>query len=73
MRVLPQPARRSAPPPAAAASRRLQQRPAFTSRRGTRLIARADPADLDALRAALSAAVDAEDYGRAAQLRDQLK
>ena len=59
--------------PLRAASLGAHQRHAHTLPRGRRLIARADPADLDALRAALSAAVDAEDYGRAAQLRDQLK
>lgn len=71
MRVLPT-SRPAARPPRAA--RPPTQRLATSNlRRACRLIARADPADLDRLRAALSAAVDAEDYGRAAQLRDELK
>ena len=69
--VVPTPPRAVRPPPPPSLG--PHQRHAHTHTRGSRLIARADPADLDALRAALSAAVDAEDYGRAAQLRDELK
>ena len=72
MRRPPAAARPAAPPP-------LPPRPV---RPGTRrhptpgrrsLATAADPADLAALRAALDAAVDAEDYSKAAKLRDELK
>jgi hypothetical protein len=73
MRRPPAAARRAAPPSLPP----RPARPAVAPRRPTpgrrSLAAAADPDDLAALRAALDAAVDAEDYGRAAKLRDQLK
>jgi hypothetical protein len=69
------PAPRSAPahaPSPSTPSIRWAPPPRRLPRRAAPVPPAADPADLADLRAALEAAVDAEDYQKAAKLRDEL-